>query len=149
MARPSKYKEEYAEQAYKLCLLGATDKDLADFFETSEQTVNSWKKNQPGFFESLKQGKRIADARVAEKLYQRAMGYEYEEKTYEAIKIGKDKTPAQNIKTVIKQVAPDTTAQIFWLKNRQPDKWRDKHDYDHSGELGVKIIDNIPTSDKK
>ena len=55
--RPTNYKKEYDEQAYKLCLLGATDKEMADFFNVKEQTINNWKKNHPSFFESIKRGK--------------------------------------------------------------------------------------------
>lgn len=62
--RKSAYQKEYANQALKLCLLGATDKELADFFSVSEQTLNKWKKDYPEFLESLKKGKNIADANV-------------------------------------------------------------------------------------
>ena len=60
--RPSQYKAEYCEQAYKLCLLGATDVQLADFFGVSEQTLNTWKQKHPKFLESLRAGKDEADA---------------------------------------------------------------------------------------
>ena len=122
VGRPSKYKEEYAEQVYKLCLLGATDKELADFFEVSEQTVNTWKKDYPEFLESIKRGKNIADATVAEKLYHRAIGYEHPED-----KIFCNQGEEVIVPTV-KHYAPDPTAAIFWLKNRQPAKWRDKQE---------------------
>ena len=72
--RKSGYREEYAEQALKLCLLGATDKEIAEFFSVSEQTLNSWKKKFPQFLESLKKGKAVADANVASRLYSRAIG---------------------------------------------------------------------------
>ena len=137
MARPSKYKEEYTEQAYKLCLLGATDDDLADFFDTTPQTINSWKKRQPEFLDALKRGKRQADAIIAEKLYHRAKGYEHPE----------DKVFIYKGQPVVvpttKHYPPDTTAAIFWLKNRQPEKWRDKQDIEHTGQMGVKIVDDI------
>ena len=60
--RKSEYRIEYADQALKLCLLGATDKELSEFFSVSEQTLNKWKKDYPEFLESLKKGKNIADA---------------------------------------------------------------------------------------
>ena len=135
MARPSKYKEEYTEQAYKLCLLGATDKDLADFFGTSEQTINSWKKNQPEFLESIKKGKKIADANVAESLYKRACGYSHPED-----KIFNDNGEPLIVPTV-KHYPPDTGAAFIWLKNRAG--WRDKQDVEHTGQVGVKIVDDI------
>jgi len=111
-------------QVEKLTRLGATDKELADFYEVTEQTINNWKKEDVQFFESLKRGKEIADAEVAEKLYQRAIGYSHPEEKifqYEGGIIRADTT---------KHYAPDTTAGIFWLKNRRPDKWRDKQDID-------------------
>ena len=78
--RKSLYRDEYSNQVLKLSLLGATDKEIADFFGISEQTVNSWKKRYPEFLESIKKGKQIADSNVASKLYNRAIGYDFEEK---------------------------------------------------------------------
>jgi len=118
--RPTKYDPNYNEQAYKLCLLGATDKDLANFFEVEEPTINNWKKEYPDFFQSLKAGKQVADSVIATKLFHRAKGYEHVE-TITASFQGK----ITDQRDVIKHYAPDTTAAIFWLKNRQPEKWRD------------------------
>lgn len=132
--RPSKYKPEYVEQAYKLCLLGATDKVMADFFETSEQTLNAWKKEHPEFLESLKKGKVFADANVAAKLYNRATGYDQS-----ADKIFQFQGEPVIVPT-IEHVPPDTTAAIFWLKNRQKDQWRDKHDIGIEGDLTFEIV---------
>jgi hypothetical protein len=128
--RPSKYKPEYNEQAYKLCLLGATDKELASFFDTTEQTINAWKQNYPEFFESLKRGKEEADATIAQKLYHRAKGYEHPED-----KIFNDNGKPLIVPT-IKHYPPDTTAAIFWLKNRQSRKWRDKQETEITGKDG-------------
>ena len=139
--RPTDYREDYAEQAYKLALLGATDKDLADFFEVTETTINNWKLAHPTFFESLKKGKMVADATVAESLYKRANGYEHEDvdiKMYEG----------RIIETkLIKHYPPDTTAGIFWLKNRQPKQWRDKVETEHTGTAFEKVTINIITPD--
>jgi len=117
--RPSKYKPEYALQAEKLCALGATDADLASFFEVSVQTVNTWKDVHPAFLASIKDAKAIADNRVERRLYERAMGYEHDEVDIRVIANEVVMTPIRKI------YAPDTTAAIFWLKNRQSDKWRD------------------------
>ena len=116
----SKFKEEYCEQARKLCLLGHTDKDLAKYFEVSEATINNWKNDFPQFLESVKNGKCYADANIAEKLYHRAMGYEHQE-----VKV----FCSEGVVTeheVIKHYAPDPTAAMFWLKNRNPSLWRDR-----------------------
>ena len=122
LGRPSKYKEEYAEQARKLCLLGATDAKLADFFEVDEATINRWKHDFPEFRKSLKQGKMQADAEIAESLFNRAKGYiapDLDIKMYEGEII---ETP------YMKHYPPDATSMIFWLKNRQPDLWREKRE---------------------
>lgn len=140
MGRKSSYREEYANQALKLCLLGATDKELADFFSVSEQTLNKWKNDFPEFLESLKKGKNIADANVASKLYNRAIGYDYEEKHYETKQPKKDVPPESvEVKRIKKHMPADTTAAIFWLKNRQPEKWRDKKELDANVNLGDEL----------
>ncbi|MEI7564026.1 MAG: terminase, partial [bacterium] len=82
-ASTSKYKPEYDDQAFKLCLLGSTDAELANFFDVQESTINLWKKDQPTFMESLKAGKQVADYEVVKSLYKRARGYKYEETTSE------------------------------------------------------------------
>lgn len=120
MGRPSSFKPEYCEEALKLCKLGATDKELADFFGVSEATLNTWKNQFPEFLESLKAGKEIADAQVAEKLFQRAMGYSHPDSHICTIQNQVVITP------IVKHYPPDTTAAIFWLKNRRSDLWRDK-----------------------
>ena len=125
--RKSEYRIEYADQALKLCLLGATDKELAEFFSVSEQTLNKWKKDYPEFLESLKKGKNIADANVASRLYNRAIGYSCKA------------TKFADSKEYIEHYPPDTTAAIFWLKNRQPEKWRDKKEVDANVNLGDEL----------
>ncbi len=96
---------------------GLTDKQIAKNIGVSEQTLNVWKKTYPSFFESLKKGKEVVDIEVENALLKRALGYRYYEVTIE---------DGLETKRVTKEVQPDTTAQIFWLKNRCPDKWRDK-----------------------
>ena len=120
--RPSLYKPEYVEQAYKLCLLGATDKDMADFFGVAVRTINLWKENHAEFMQSLKKGKMMADADVAESLYKRARGF-YVTETFK----GQDGEPHE----ATRYYPPDPTSMIYWLKNRQPEKWRDKHEVEH------------------
>lgn len=78
VGRPSKFRPEYVDQAFKFCLLGATDADLGRFFDVDETTINRWKKAHPEFCQSLKDGKEQADARVAQSLYRRALGWEHE-----------------------------------------------------------------------
>lgn len=127
--RPSKFDPVKCLQAEKLCKLGATDKELADFFEVSEQTLNAWKRQHPEFLESLKKGKTLADAEVASKLFHRAVGYDHPE---DKIFLHEG---APVIVPTIKHYPPDATAAIFWLKNRQRDKWRDKQEVEHTGKV--------------
>lgn len=126
--RPSKYKPEYADQAKKLCMLGMTDKEMASFFGVAESTFNLWKTVHPEFSESLKGGKDLVDAEVAAKLFHRAMGYEHEDVHVSNFQGVITVTP------LVKHYPPDTTAAIFWLKNRQPQRWRDKPDESGEGE---------------
>ena len=133
--RPTEYRSEFPEQAYKLCLLGAIDRELSDFFGVSESTLNLWKLEYPEFSESLKAGKRDADANVANRLYQRAMGY-----SHDAVKIFMPAGASEPVYAkYVEHYAPDTTACIFWLKNRRPDLWRDVQAREHTGKDGGPI----------
>lgn len=127
VGRPSSFRPEYCEQARKLCLLGYTDKELADFFEVSESTLNLWKTEHPEFSESLKEGKERADANVAASLYQRALGYSHPEEDIRTISIGDGMSEIVKTPT-IKHYPPDTKAAQIWLTNRQRHKWRDKQE---------------------
>lgn len=137
--RPTAYKPEYAEQAKKLCALGATDAEMANFFSVAISTINLWKIKHPEFSESLNLGKEVADKRVVEALYQRAMGFSHEDTDIRVVDGAIMETP------MIKHYPPDTTAAIFWLKNRRPDQWRDKIDHAHGGADGgpIKTITEI------
>lgn len=126
VGRPTKYKEEYKEQTYKLCLLGATDEELGGFFEVDESTINNWKRDYPQFLESIKRGKIQADAEVAEKLFKRATGYEHDSIHFSSYDGEVTETP------FIKHYPPDTAAAFIWLKNRR--NWRDKTDITSGGD---------------
>lgn len=119
VGRPTKFQKVYCEQALKLCLLGATDEEMADFFGVSESTLNLWKKKHPEFSESIKKGKIEADANVVVSLYKRAIGYTHDD---EKIFLHEGKIIRAKTK---KHYPPDGTAICFWLKNRQPKQWRD------------------------
>jgi len=119
---------------YKMASYGMTDKQMADVVGVSEQTVNNWKLKDPNFFESLKAEKEIADARVERSLFERATGYSHPED-----KIFNDNGTPLVVQTV-KHYPPDTTAAIFWLKNRKPKEWRDRQELEHSGEISMPII---------
>ncbi|MBN6206289.1 hypothetical protein JYK21_07480, partial [Ralstonia pickettii] len=82
----------------------------------------------PALSAALKKGKEIVDREVENALIKNALGYEYDEITYEN---------GVEVKRITKVVKPDTTAQIFWLKNRKPADWRDKRDIEHSGSINL------------
>lgn len=138
VGRPTKYKPEYAEQAEKLCRHGLTDFEIAEFFGVSVRTLHRWKAENEDFCHSIKSGKTVADERVERALYERASGYAFIEQQAIKVKTGKDQEEVKVV-DVEKQVPPDTTAAIFWLKNRRPADWRDKQELEHSGGVTVEI----------
>ena len=124
MGRPSKYKPEMIDHlrlVSDVAVTGFTDKSLAKLFNTSESIINAWKVKHPEFQESLNKAKNPMDGEVEASLYQKALGYTTTEvkTTYNA--------EGEVIKSeeITKNTAPDTTSCIFWLKNRQPDNWKD------------------------
>jgi hypothetical protein len=120
--RPSKYRAAYAAQARKLALLGMTDRGMANFFEISESTLNLWKKEHSDFSESIREGKVEADARVAAALFHSALGGS----TVTELKEEVDAEGNSVTRKTVRVLPPNVTAQQFWLKNRQPQSWRDK-----------------------
>ena len=138
LGRPSAYREEFAPQAAKLCQLGATDDELADFFEVHRATIYRWKHEHADFCDAVKSGKEVADERVQRSLYQKATGYDVTEEQAVKVKVEQHKEEVEVVE-VRKHVAADTTAAIFWLKNRRPKEWRDKQDVEHSGSVTTAI----------
>ena len=136
--RPTLYKEEYIDLAYKYVLLGADNETLAKYFEVNIDTIYEWKKRHPLFSDALKKGKAIADAKVAESLYNRACGFKIKK-----VKHATFNGAITDREEYEEEVAPDPTAMIFWLKNRQPKMWRDKR------EVSTKQQVTIDTKDIK
>jgi hypothetical protein len=132
--RPTKYTDEHAKTAFKLCLLGHTDAELADFFEVDEATINRWKAKHPEFCESLNKGKDFADAEIAHSLYQRAKGYEHPE----------DKIFNQNgepmVVPTIKHYPPDSTALAYWLNNRSRGKFRQRQEVELTAKTKIEEL---------
>jgi len=160
---PTKYREEYNQQVYKLCLLGATDKEIADFFDVDERTINNWKTDYPDFFQSIRDGKIGADMNSAQSLYKKANGYEIEEEEAKVVSLGKDCGSKIEIVKVKKYYPPDTAALNIWLKNRRGKikdvddsgqetgghKWADKQEIDHTTNGKPITISVINYSDSK
>lgn len=147
LGRPTKYLRKYDEQVYRLCLLGAKDTEIAEFFEIAESTLNLWKLKHRTFSESIKAAKIQADATVADSLNQRALGFRWTENQPIKVKTvlyenGKRVSEVERVEIVPVErvVPPDTTAAIFWLKNRQPDTWRDKSEQKIEHEIVQPIL---------
>jgi len=109
---------------------GLVNEQIARNIGVAEGTLYNWINNHSEIDEALKKGKEVVDREVENALLKRALGYEYEEVTYEF---------GEESKRVVKEVQPDTTAQIFWIKNRKPHMWRDKQDIEHSGKTETTI----------
>jgi len=144
--RPQTYDpDRHPIWAEGLAKLGKIEDDIAAAMGIHVSTLRDWKKKFPEFSVALKIGKSEADTHVENSLYKRAIGYEYEE-----VKIIND---GERTEKTIKQVAPDTTAQIFWLKNRKPEEWRDKVQQEITGKDGGPIEHthqiNVPEEVKK
>lgn len=133
--RPSNFKPEYVEAAQKIAKLGATDEEIADFFNVHVRTLYRWKNDHEVFRQALKAGKVEADERVERALYHRAIGYEQQ-----SVKIFMPAGAKEPVYAdYVERIAPDTTAAIFWLKNRKPDEWRDMSRHEHTGAGGTPL----------
>jgi hypothetical protein len=117
---------------------GCIDADIARKLGVAYSTFREYVKQYPALAAALKRGKEVADVEVENALFKRAVGYTYEEVTREATTDPKTgQTIMIETKRVTKEVQPDVTAQIFWLKNRRPDKWRDRQELSHSGSMEI------------
>ena len=139
--RKTLYRDYMMKEAYRLGMLGLTMEEIADFWGISRMTLHRWAKNKPEFSYTLKKAKEEADSKVSDSLYKRALGYQYKEvhrqpeeiieyEDGQRVSLTKNYDNLVVAKVITKEVIPDTTAQIFWLKNRQPGKWRDKHEWE-------------------
>lgn len=131
VGRPSSYRPEYAEQAYKFCLLGANNSKLAQLFDVADSTIDLWIKDIPEFSGAVKSGREVADAEIAHSLFHRAKGYSHPEDDIKVVQ------GAITITPTVKHYPPDTGAAVLWLKNRQGDKWRDKQDVDMTSTVNM------------
>jgi hypothetical protein len=136
--RKSTFDKRFIEVAKRMAYLGATDEDLAIAFGVTIKCVIEWRAKHPLFGEALKLGKGQADVRVTRSLYQRAVGY-----SYDAVKIFMPAGASEpTIVPYVEHVPPDTTAAIFWLKNRDPAHWRDAWQIEAS--VGKYLISDKP-----
>lgn len=144
----SRYRKTYAKKAYNLCREhGFTESQLAEVFDVSEQTINVWKHKHPKFVESIRSGRDDYDSVLVEKsLRRRALGYEYKEITREmrgAIDVNTGEGKLSITKEVTKEVIGSVEAERLWLINRQPERWRDRHQHELTGAGGGPIAYEI------
>lgn len=133
----------HPEWAWALAAAGLTNQEMAKTMGIATSTFNKWRKDREEFEEAVQMGKGIADAKVEKSLFKRALGYDYEEKkVITTIDPKTGETLPVRIEKVTKHVPPDTTAQIFWLKNRKPEDWRDRRDVAvaDEGEITFNIV---------
>jgi len=135
--RPTRYNKETRELIELLANQGMTDEIIAQALKIHVDTLHNWKKKHPEFFESLKSWKLSADGEVEVSLYRRACGYSVPE-----TKVFNNNGEIVTHE-VMKHYPPDATSMIFWLKNRQPDKWRDKQEIDIGGSKGLTILTTL------
>jgi transcriptional regulator with XRE-family HTH domain len=141
VGRPRSYDKKVTDLdlLYKLALLGLTNQELADFYDVAMSTLSLWIKNEKEFSETLKRGRELADADVANSLRREASGYRYYTKTItkkkksgevveETVPATEDEFNAAGGTLTIQEhyARPNTTAQFFWLQNRQPHLWQNK-----------------------
>lgn len=130
---------------------GLTDEQIASNIGISRSTLNEWKKKYPDISDTLKKGKEIVDRQVENALLKRALGFRYMEEDVKK-NVEKDETGAVVKEEVtetrkIREVPGDVTAQIFWLKNRLPEKWRDKRDVTVEGEVNTNPYEGLTTEE--
>lgn len=131
VGRPPTFNEVVSAKIFELAKEGKSDNQIAKIIGVHPRTLGVWKQNSQEFYLTLKQMKAAADELVEASLYRRAVGFEVSE-----TKTTTDPTSGQTIvQKTKKQLPPDPTSMIFWLKNRKPQEWRDKLDFEHEGTI--------------
>jgi hypothetical protein len=121
--RPTKFQASFVALGAKLCQEGATDAELAKAFDCDVTTLWRWRSAHPEFRNAIQMAKNVADARVERSLFQRACGY-----SFDTVKVMQhDGRPV--VVDIVEQVPADVAAAFIWLKNRQPQHWRDRHEH--------------------
>lgn len=132
--RPTRYRTEYVEDVFELCLAGLTEEEIAEVFEVSVVTLRNWKKRYPQFLSAVRRGKSIADGKVAKSLYNRAIGMEVPE-NHVHLHGGK-----ATVTCTRKYLPPDVSAARFWLKNRRSSSWSENTTVLGSEEAGFTLV---------
>lgn len=146
-----KFSTEIIEKICSHLKAGATITSACEAVGISRETFYDWMKKKPDVSDTIKKTMAIPDKKVENALFKMATGsFRYTEKHYEQIRDAKGKTTEkQLIKTIRKRALPNVTAQIFYLKNKKSEEWRDRHDLDVSADVLIKVISAVPRSTKK
>jgi hypothetical protein len=145
IGRPSPYDPDiHPAQAEALAMLGKTNTEIAEEMGIATSTFHLWRSEHPAFSDAVKRGKEAPNDQVEASLYKRANGYKF----VEVKQIADANGNVLKKETVVKEIAPDTTAQIFWLKNRRPKEWRDRVQQEISGPDGGPIEITRMTDDE-
>jgi hypothetical protein len=142
--RPTKYDERFHPKlVYCLAVRGLTDDKIAEELDIAKSTLYEWEATYPEFSDSKRKGKEEPDQAVENSLFKKATGYSY--KTQKPLVVLGPAGSGSSVEIVdyTETIPPSDTAMIFWLKNRRPDRWRDKQELEHSGGIGVTIVDDI------
>lgn len=140
------YKTNNSEQVFELARFGMTDKEIAEFYDVSISTMESWKRNKPEFAYALYDGRLLSSLKVVESLHKQACGYDYEEKqnNYKYV-INKETGEKEKVltfsKKLTKHMSPNVTAAIYLLKVRHGDKWADVFRADITNHIKVSKLD--------
>ena len=138
LGRPKKLSSKDKDNILRLAKFGFTDDQISEVFGITKQTLNNYKKYDPDFFDSLKASKMLADVDVIDSLYKRATGMTVKEEKAMSVSDGDMGSHIEKIE-VWKELPPDPTSMIFWLKNRQPDKFREKVEHFSEQEISVTV----------
>lgn len=144
-----KYSAEITEKICRHLKKGNTITTTCQAVGISKDTFYEWVKKKADFADAIKKAKAIPDKKVENALYKSAtMGHKYTEKEYKGVAVG-EKVKMILVKTVKKIIPPNITAQIFYLKNRQPGEWKDRLNFDVNGNLNIKVVTAVPRSKKR
>ncbi len=143
--RPSRYKPElHPLLAEAWAAAGKTDDEIADILGVARSTVAKWKGEHPEFSDALKRGKANPDEQVERSLFQRAVGYSFDSEKLLTVSDGQGEGSHVERHPIVEHCPPDVTAQIFWLKNRRPDRWRDRHELTGAGGGPLEVVELTP-----
>lgn len=145
MPTPLKYNPAYHDDwAWSLAIKGATDQDIADAFHVSRRTIIRWRQTYPSFNTACQSGKEVADAKVKKSLFERAVGFEYQEK--ESVIDVDPRTGEQKpvrVRTLTKKAVPDTMAQMYWLNNRCREEFSQTQKVTLDGSVHARPYENL------